>query len=162
MKKAFVFIFSIGSLLLSNTVFSQVAKDTLPVTVYGQQKDYEIGGIKVVGAQFTDPNAIIGVSSLQVGKKIKFPGPDVPKAMKALWKLRLFDDVQIVKEKMVGDVIFFEIRLKERPHLTTFSYKGAKKSQHDDLNNIVTRFIPKGTIVTESNKANAIYGIQKY
>ena len=162
MKKAFVFIFSIGSLLLSHTAFSQVAKDTLPVTVYGQQKDYEIGGIKVVGAQFTDPNAIIGVSSLQVGKKIKFPGPDVPKAMKALWKLRLFDDVQIVKEKMVGDVIFFEIRLKERPHLTTFSYKGAKKNQHDDLNNIVTRFIPKGTIVTESNKANAIYGIQKY
>jgi outer membrane protein insertion porin family len=162
MKKAFVFIFSAGILLLSNKVSAQVLLDTLPVTVYGAQKDYEIGGIKVVGAQFTDPNAIIGVSSLQVGKKIKFPGPDVPKAMKALWKLRLFDDVQIVKEKMVGDVIFFEIRLKERPHITTYSYKGAKKNQHDDLNNIVNRFIPKGTIVTESNKANAIYGIEKY
>jgi outer membrane protein insertion porin family len=162
MKKAFVFIFSAGILLLSNTVSAQALLDTLPVTVYGAQKDYEIGGIKVVGAQFTDPNAIIGVSSLQVGKKIKFPGPDVPKAMKALWKLRLFDDVQIVKEKMVGDVIFFEIRLKERPHITTYSYKGAKKNQHDDLNNIVNRFIPKGTIVTESNKANTIYGIEKY
>jgi outer membrane protein insertion porin family len=162
MKKAFVFIFSAGILLLSNTVSAQALLDTLPVSVYGAQKDYEIGGIKVVGAQFTDPNAIIGVSSLQVGKKIKFPGPDVPKAMKALWKLRLFDDVQIVKEKMVGDVIFFEIRLKERPHITTYSYKGAKKNQHDDLNNIVNRFIPKGTIVTESNKANAIYGIEKY
>jgi outer membrane protein insertion porin family len=160
MKKAFIFIFSI--LLLSNFAFSQALLDTLPVTVYGAQKDYEIGGIKVVGAQFTDPNAIIGVSSLQVGKKIKFPGPDVPKAMKALWKLRLFDDVQIVKDKMVGDVIFFEIRLKERPHITTYSYKGAKKSHHDDLNNIVNRFIPKGTIVTESNKANAIFGIEKY
>ena len=162
MKKALVFIFSAGILLLSNTVCAQALLDTLPVTVYGAQKDYEIGGIKVVGAQFTDPNAIIGVSSLQVGKKIKFPGPDVPKAMKALWKLRLFDDVQIVKEKMVGDVIFFEIRLKERPHITTYSYKGAKKSHHDDLNNIVNRFIPKGTIVTESNKANATFGIEKY
>jgi outer membrane protein insertion porin family len=162
MKKALVFILSIGILLQSHTVFSQALLDTLPVTTYGAQKDYEIGGIKVVGAQFTDPNAIIGVSSLQVGKKIKFPGSDVPKAMKALWKLRLFDDVQIVKEKMVGDVIFFEIRLKERPHITTYSYKGAKKSHHDDLNNIVNRFIPKGTIVTESNKANAIYGIEKY
>jgi outer membrane protein insertion porin family len=162
MKKAFVFIFSMGILLLSNRAYSQLLLDTLPVTNYGAQKDYEIGGIKVTGAQFTDANAIIGVSSLQIGKKIKFPGPDVPKAMKALWKLRLFDDVQIVKDKMVGDVIFFEIRLKERPHITTFSYKGAKKNQHDDLNHIVNRFIPKGTIVTESNKANAIFGIEKY
>ena len=161
MKKAFILIFSV--LLLSNSAYSQLLRDTLPVMTYGAQKDYEIGGIKVTGVQFTDPNAIIGVSLLQVGKKIKFPGPDVPKAMKALWKLRLFDDVQIVKEKTVGDVIFFEIRLKERPHITTYSYsKGVKKSHHDDLNNIVNRFIPKGTIVTESNKANAIFGIEKY
>ena len=149
MKKALVLVFSVSILLLSNTAYSQLLRDTLPVMIYGTQKDYEIGGIKVTGVQFTEPNAIIGVSSLQVGKKIKFPGPDVPKAMKALWKLRLFDDVQIVKDKTVGDVIFFEIRLKERPHITTYSYKGAKKSHHDDLNNIVNRFIPKGTIVTD-------------
>ena len=82
--------------------------------------------------------------------------------MKALWKLRLFDDVQIVKEKTIGDVIFFEWVIKERPSMTTFSYTGAKKSQHDDLNAIVTRFIPKGTIVTESNKENVINGVSKY
>ena len=162
MKKALFLFFSVNILLLSNKAFSQVANDTLPVAVYGQAKDYEIGGINVVGAQFTDKNAIVGVTGLQVGKKIKFPGPDIPKAMKALWKLRLFDDVQILKEKTIGDVIFFEVRIKERPHITTYRYVGAKKSQHDDLNNIVNRFIPKGTIVTESNKANAIFGIQKY
>ena len=129
---------------------------------YGAPKDYEIGGVKVTGVQYTDANAVIGVSGLQVGKKIKFPGPDIQKAMKALWKLRLFDDVQIIKEKTIGDVIFFELQIKERPSMTTFSYTGAKKSQHDELNAIVTRFIPKGTIVTESNKANVINGISKY
>ncbi len=162
MKKALVYFFSIGILILCNTLNAQVLKDTLPVFEYGQQKDYEIGGIRVSGTQFTEPAAIIGVSGLQVGKKIKFPGPDIPKAMKALWKLRLFDNVEIIKEKIVGDIISFEIRIKERPHLTTFSYKGAKKSHHDDLNAIVTRFIPKGTVVTESNKSNAIVGIEKY
>lgn len=162
MKKVFLFFVSVGILLLSQKSYSQTSNDTLPVITYGAAKDYEIGGIKVIGAQFTDQNAIIGVTGLQVGKKIKFPGPDVPKAIKALWKLRLFDDVQIIKEKTIGDVIFFEIILKERPHITTYSYKGAKKSQHEDLNNIVNRFIPKGTIVTESNKANAIFGIEKY
>ena len=99
MKKALFLLFGVNILLLSNTAFSQIALDTLPTMTYGQAKDFEICGIKVTGAQFTDQNAIIGVSGLQVGKKIKFPGPDIPKAMKALWKLRLFDDVQILKEK---------------------------------------------------------------
>lgn len=162
MKKAILLFFGVNILLLSNKAFSQIANDTLPLMAYGQAQDFEIGGIKVVGVQFTDANAIIGVSNLQVGKKIKFPGPDVPRAMKSLWKLRLFDDVQIIKEKTIGNVIFFEIHIKERPHITTYSYKGAKKSQHDDLNNIVNRFIPKGTIVTENNKANTIFGIEKY
>jgi outer membrane protein insertion porin family len=97
-----------------------------------------------------------------VGKKIKFPGNDVPRAIKSLWKLSLFDDVQIIKEKTIGDVIFFEIHIKERPTLTTFSYKNAKKSHHDDLNKIVNRFIPKGTVVKESNKENVINGITEY
>ena len=162
MKKVILLFFGVNILLLSNKAFSQIANDTLPLMAYGQAQDFEIGGIKVVGVQFTDANAIIGVSNLQVGKKIKFPGPDVPRAMKSLWKLRLFDDVQIIKEKTIGNVIFFEIHIKERPHITTYSYKGAKKSQHDDLNNIVNRFIPKGTIVTENNKANTIFGIEKY
>jgi outer membrane protein insertion porin family len=159
MKKVFALLLFVN--ILTPSVFSQV-KDSLPTMAYGTPKDYEIGGVKVSGQQFTDANAIIGVSGLQVGKKIKFPGPDIQKAMKALWKLRLFDDVQIIKEKTIGDVIFFEIYIKERPSMTTFSYKGAKKSQHDDMNGIVTRFIPKGTIVTESNKANACNAIEKY
>ena len=148
MKKVFILLLFAANILgTANYATAQVLLDTLPQMVYGAPKDYEVGGVTVKGVQYTDANAIIGVSGLQVGKKIKFPGPDVQKAMKSLWKLRLFDDVQIVKEKTIGNVIFFEIIIKERPAMTTFSYTGAKKSQHDDLNAIVTRFIPKGTIV---------------
>lgn len=162
MKKVFILLLlAVNIFGISNNATAQ-AIDSLPTMVYGAPKDYEVGGVKVSGVQYTDANAIIGVSGLQVGKKIKFPGPDIQKAMKALWKLRLFDDVQIVKEKTIGDVIFFEIQIKERPSMTTFSYTGVKKSQHDDLNAIVTRYIPKGTIVTESNKSNVINGISKY
>jgi outer membrane protein insertion porin family len=163
MKKAVLFILILANTLgFTNTVAAQLLQDTLPITTYGAPKDFEIGGVKVTGTQFTDQNAIIGVSGLQVGKKIKFPGPDIQRAMKSLWKLRLFENVQIVKEKTIGDAIFFEIQIKERPSLTTYSYSGAKKSQHDDLNPIVNRFIPKGTIVTESNKANVVSGVEKY
>ena len=165
MKKIYLAFLFVGFTFSIQTVFAQaiVVPDTLPLSVYGPPKEYEIGGAHVSGAQFTDGNAIIGVSGLQTGKKIKFPGPDIPKAIKALWKLRLFDDVQIVKEKSIGDVIFLDIRVQERPHLTTYSYSGeAKKNQHDELNALVNRFIPKGSIITESNKENTINAIEKY
>lgn len=136
--------------------------EQLPIMKYGDPVEYEIGGIKVSGAAYSDDNAIIGVSGLRVGDKIRIPGNDIPKAIKALWKLRLFTDVQIRKEKTIGDVIFLEIALTERPRLSKHTYRGAKKSDHDELNEQVNRFLLKGGIVTENIKANAKEAIEKY
>lgn len=136
--------------------------DEIPVYEYGTPGEFEIGGIKVTGAEFSDDNAIIGVSGLKVGDKIRVPGPDIPQAIKKLWRLRLFTDVQILKEKTIGDVIFLEIMVQERPRLSKHSFKGAKKSKHDDLNEEVNKFILKGGIVTENVKANAAEAIEKY
>ncbi len=149
------------SLILLNTINAQPL-DSLPTNTKDTPKMYEIGGTKVTGVQFADANALINIAGLTVGKKIKIPSSDIQNAIKALWKLRLFDDVQIVKEKTIGDVIFFDIQIKERAVLTTFLYSGAKKNEQDALNAIVTRFIPKNTILTESNKANALDGLTKY
>ncbi len=142
-------------------VFAQTT-DELPVYEYGSPSEFEIGGITVTGADYSDDNAIIGVSGLKVGDKIRVPGPDIPQAIKKLWRLRLFTDVQILKEKTIGDVIFLEIIVRERPRLSKHSFKGAKKAKHDDLNEEVNKFILKGGIVTENVKANAAEAIQKY
>ncbi|MEO0040644.1 MAG: hypothetical protein RL329_92 [Bacteroidota bacterium] len=129
---------------------------------YGAPKSYEIGGVKVVGAQYSDASALTGIAGFKVGSKIKIPGPDLPRAIRALWKLRLFTDVQINKEKTVGDVIFLEIEVKERPSLSVYSFTGVKKSVHEDLNPIANRFLLKGAIVTDNNKTNAATGMEKY
>ena len=129
---------------------------------YGAPKSYEIGGVKVVGAQFSDATSLVSIAGFKVGSKIKIPGPELPRAIRALWKLRLFTDVQINKEKTVGDVIFLEIVVKERASLSTYSYTGVKKSTHDDLNQIANRFLLKGAIVTDNNKTNAAQGMEKY
>lgn len=129
---------------------------------YGAPKSYEIGGVKVVGAQYSDASALTGIAGFKVGSKIKIPGPDLPRAIRALWKLRLFTDVQINKEKTVGDVIFLEIAVKERPSLSVYSFTGVKKSVHEDLNPIANRFLLKGAIVTDNNKTNAATGMEKY
>ena len=103
-------------LLLSVFSFAQET-DSMGVFEYAQPKDYEIGGIKVLGANFSDDNAIIGVSGLKVGDKIRIPGPDIQKAIKVLWRLRLFTDVQLIMEKTIGDVVFLELKVQERPRL---------------------------------------------
>ncbi len=164
MTKIFFSAFIILTSSLFNAASAQIALDStaLPMMEYKTPKDYELGEVKVTGSIFTDASALRGVTGLQTGKKIKFPGTDIPKAIKALWKLRLFEDVRIIKTGQIGDVLNLEVIVKERPHLTVYSYTGTKKSQHDDLNAIVNRFIPKGTIITENNKQNVINGIENY
>ena len=83
--------------------------DSIPTTDYSEPKDYEIGGLKVTGAVFSDENALLSIAGFKVGDKIRVPGGDIPRAIKNLWKLRLFTDVQIYKEKTIGDVVFLEI-----------------------------------------------------
>lgn len=126
--------------------------DTLKIVDYETVKEYEIGGIKVTGLKYRDSKAIIAVSGLRVGKKIKIPGQEIPGAIRQLLRLQLFSDIEIILEKTIGDVAFLEIKLNERPTLSKYSYKGVKKSQHDDLNEALENVILKGGIVTEDMK----------
>jgi outer membrane protein insertion porin family len=159
----FLFLMSFISTFGSLNVWSQIGSvDTVPIFSYEENKEFEIGGITVVGANFSDDNAIIGVSGLKVGEKVRIPGGEIPRAMKSLWKLRLFTDVRILQEKVIGDVIFLEIFVQERPRLSKHSFQGTKKSYHEDLNEEVDKFLLKGGIVTENVKVNAKEGIEDY
>ncbi|MCB0704796.1 MAG: outer membrane protein assembly factor BamA [Saprospiraceae bacterium] len=161
--KSITLLFSAMLLLLPILGFGQTMEsDSIPVFDYSGSKDYEIGGVTVIGATFTDENALKAIAGFRVGDKIRVPGGDIGRAMKALWNLRLFTDVQIRKEKTIGDIIFLEILVKERPRLTTHSYVGAKKAAHDELNDEVNKYLVKGGIVTENIKTNAANAIEYY
>lgn len=155
-------LMSLPLLVLSLPLLAQADQDSIPVLEYGEPLEYEIGGIKVVGADYSDDNAVISIAGFRVGDKIRIPGPKIQKAIKALWKLRLFTDVKIVKEKTIGDIVFLEIHVQERPRLTRHSYQGVKKSVHDDLNDEVNKYLLKGGIVTENVKTNAREAIEDY
>lgn len=129
------------------------AQDSLAYFNYTERQVFEIGGVDVVGAESRDKNAIRSLTGLTVGKKIEIPGQDIPYAVKALLKLKLFEDVKIVQQKIAGEIIFLEILLVERSTLSRYSYKGVKKSHHDDLNDIVTSIVTKGSIVTDDQKS---------
>lgn len=153
---------SIGLFLSPFIARSQSSSDTIPVLDYAKSADYEIGGVTVTGAQFSDANAIISVAGFQVGERIRIPGGGISKALKSLWNLSIFTDVQIYKTKTIGDVVFLEIAVTERPRYSSHSFKGVKKGVHDDLNEQVNKHLIKGGIVTEPVKANAAFAIKKY
>jgi outer membrane protein insertion porin family len=156
-----LFITLIGVLSTAAPLLAQET-DTIPLFDYSSKKEFEIGGITVVGNNYSDENAIVSISGLKVGDKVRIPGNAIPKAIKALWRLRLFTDVQIHQEKTIGDVIFLEIIVEERPRLSVYSYLGVKKSLHDNLNEEVDRYLLKGGIVTDNVKVNASEAIEEY
>jgi len=86
-------------------------------------KTYEIGNIKVVGAHFADDDAIISVSGLKVGQQVTIPSESINRAMKSIWKLQLFRDLEIRKTKVIDDVVFLEIEVFELPRLSSYNFK---------------------------------------
>jgi len=129
---------------------------------YEKVEELEIGGVEVKGIFFSDPNAIRSVSGLQVGQKIKIPGKAITKAMRNLWRLKLFDNVVITQDKRVGDVVFLSIHLTEKSRLVGWSYRGVPQSVHDDLNDVVEPFLIKGQVASQAMEINAKNAIKKY
>ena len=133
-----------------------------PTVEYGEAEELEIGGVEVTGVFFSDPTAIKSVAGLKVGQIIKIPGTDITKAIRNLWKLRLFDDVSITQDKRVGKIIFLSIHLTERARLANWSYRGVQQGIHDDLNDIVKPFLIKGQVAGTAMQINAKNAIKKY
>jgi outer membrane protein insertion porin family len=165
MKKNIILIFSL--IFVSITSWSQQDTDSLAkinyeLLDYSSPHEYEIGGIIVTGVKDRDPNAIAGYAGLTVGKKVMIPGQDISGAIKALWKIKLFTDINIIIDRTIGDIVFLEIKLKERATLSKYSYKGVKKSSHEDLNDVVKDILVKGGIITDDVKILAANKIKEF
>ncbi len=155
-------IFLLFLFLSGNVALAQVSDTLLPTIPYEQPKEYEIGGIRVSGTQYADANALIAISGFRVGDKVRVPGNQFSKALQSLWNLKLFTDVQINKERTVGDQIFIEIAVKELERYTRHSFSGVKKNKHDDLNGIINKFLQKGAILTDNIRATLIHELEEY
>ncbi|MCA9742027.1 MAG: outer membrane protein assembly factor BamA [Deferribacteres bacterium] len=102
-------------------------------TVFGQgsARKAKIMAIKVEGNESVDGNLIKLQSGLAEGAVIT--GDDIQNAIKTLWELRIFSDVQILLDDKVGDNLYITIKVTEFPHLDTIQYQGNKKVKKKDL-----------------------------
>jgi outer membrane protein insertion porin family len=100
---------------------------------YANPRSYRIAGLTVVGAEYSDVQAIKLFSGLQEGQEITIPGDKISDAIRKLWKQRLFADIDISIAEVRGNDIFMVISLKEMPRLSRFSLEGIKKSEADNI-----------------------------
>jgi outer membrane protein insertion porin family len=145
-------------LLLGAGLQAQEADSTIE---YSNPKKYEIGGIEFEGAINSDEEALKAVSGLRVGEVITIPGQQINEAITTLWDLNLFVDVEVFVDRLLGEVAFLRIKVEERPRYARHNYTSVKKKYHDDMNDIVKRYLSKGSIVTDNTLNNIQNGIQR-
>lgn len=95
--------------------------------------NYKILGISVEGNTTADANTIIANSGLKEGTEIEIPGDATNNAIKQLWKLGIFDDVQILIDKKLTDGVFLLLKVKELQRLEKIVLRGNDELDDEDL-----------------------------
>ena len=133
---------------LEKSAFAQIQiGDDLSEINYSRPQKYEIGGIVVEGAKYVDATMLSMIADLRVGETISIPGDEISSGIRKIWEQGLFEDVAINATDFVGNKVFLQIVIKEKPRVSKFSFKGIKKSEADDIRNKIN--LSRGDIVTE-------------
>jgi len=127
---------------------------------YQNIKEYEIGGIRIEGTKYLFGDALISLTGLKVGDRIKIPGDAISQAIKKLWKHGLVADASIYNEKIEDGKIFLVILLKERPRMSKFEFTGVNKVQTTDLNEALT--LNRGKVLTDAILKNTEKTVKSY
>ncbi len=127
---------------------------------YTRPVEYEIGGIRVEGPDYLDPNTLISLTGLRIGDRINVPGTEITDAIKKLWKHGLVDDITIYQEKIEDGKIFLVIQARERPRLRKFTFSGVNKTQEKDLSEKISLY--RGKILTQAILKNTEIAAKRY
>ena len=132
------------------STFSQLGGSSLSELdfSYMSPKEYELGPIKVYGADNYDHQAIKLIAGLRQGLPITLPSEQINTAIKNLWKEGLFSDIAIYAEKEIAGVVYLIIELKPRPKLSRFKFTGVSKREADKIREEISLF--SGKTITEN------------
>lgn len=140
-------IFTLGLAGYSQLTFAQDFEITDPTQTFPQQ--YTILSVTVEGNEATRTQFIINASSLNEGTTITHPGDEIPDAIKRLYRVGLFSDVQVFITEQTATGVHLLIRVQEQPRLLEYKIEGIKRSERRDLKDEII-LIP-GTAITEAN-----------
>jgi len=112
----------------------------------GVQKSYKILGISVEGNKSADAATIIANSGLRVGGEIQVPGDQTLSAIRQLWTLNIFSDIQILIDREINEGVFLLIKVNEYPRLERVVVEGNDEIDIEDIEQKIT-FL-RGTVIS--------------
>jgi len=119
---------------------------------------YILANIKVTGETTYNPQNIVTFTKLVKGQAINVPGEEISAAIRGLWKLGLFKDVDFYATKIVGDSIYLELEVNELPKLNEVKIQGVKKGKREAL--LKETELTKNKYVNENLITNTKYYIE--
>ena len=134
--------------------------------IYSQNfnEEFKLIDVKVEGNTITSKNTIIFTSGLHKGESVKLT--EFPRAIKKLWQLGLFQDIQIFYDKEDVDGISIVIYVKENFILGELEYVGNKKIKDkklsEELKYTKGQRIKPNTVKNISNQIEKIYKEKGY
>jgi len=111
------------------------AQTSLATNGFVSPESVNVLGISVEGAsdEYTR-GFVLQTSRITVGQRLTIPGdPALGDAIRAIYRLRTYEDVLLAIERRVGDGVFIVIRVKEVAKLREYSFTGMKGGDKKDL-----------------------------
>ncbi|NOZ60626.1 MAG: outer membrane protein assembly factor BamA [Calditrichaeota bacterium] len=102
-----------------------------PHSVFAQRQTTKLLGVTVEGNKTADATIVQINSGLTPGKEIT--SDNIQSAIKNLWSLHLFSNIEIIVDKEVPGGVYLTIRVEEYPRLDKIELVGNKKLKKDDI-----------------------------
>jgi outer membrane protein insertion porin family len=127
---------------------------------------YTLGGLTVLGADYTDAQAVKLFSALQIGQELNIPGEDVTRAIRNLWAQDLFSDISVELAEVRDNLAYVVIRVEELPRLTRYTFQGISRSEQETLKGeielLTGRVVNDNVVKTARKRLNDYYAEKGY
>lgn len=107
--------------------------DETPSISYSHPVTKIIDSIEVTGAESYDKYVLESLSGLAKGDVIQIPGVQITSAINRYMQYNYFSNAKIIVKKYIGDKVWLEIQLTERPRINSVTFKGISKGDIEDL-----------------------------
>ena len=134
-----------GIVLFTNTVQAQETERL-------ESGKYILADISVTGKMSYNEQTVVTFTGLEKGQYINVPGEEISAAIKKLWKLGLFSDVNFYVNEIRNDSIYLELAINELPKLSDVRLQGVKKGKVEGL--LKDTDLKKGKYVNENLLTN--------
>ena len=132
--------------------------------LYSQNETILILGVIVEGNQRLSDEDIIRNARLFEGMTIK--GPEIQEAIKRLWKLKRFGNIQIIVDEETNEGLYLRIIVEELPVLGEIAFEGNKKisrrSLLQELNLQTGQILSEYAIFEAMEKIRSLYAEKHY